>query len=327
MRSCMRAPPSPLARCLTVTGSVLLLMKPGTPPPCGRGAALQSVQRHQRGAATTAALARAQAHALAHARSDRIGTSRAPGAAHLSQVWHLAMTHRLGRLRQRRYSVLRPGRNHSLLALVSGAYEDRQLVRPPRTAACLFPGPAAPPRPQHPELQCTCAGRPAPRLRDRSTGARLRTARPPRVQRRAARTGWQLTPRARARRAVLLHAVQGGCAAPARQRGRHARLRVRGRGRALGGRAAGGRPRPARAGARRPPRSAALWQCGASGAGAGPDLPDLHAAAPARLLSPRQPAWCLHEVGPRLTHQDPLQGFRRRLPLCVSSHWRRQEPR
>jgi hypothetical protein len=165
MRSCMRAPPGLLALCLTVTGSVLPLVKPGTLPPCGRGGrsakragALAGRCRHS----GTGAGADPRAHTSAPARRDRIGTSRAPGAAHLSQVWHLAKTHRLGRLRQRRYSVLRPGRNHSLLALVSGAYEDRQLVRPPRTAARPFPGPAARPGRTPPSYSAPAPG--APRL-------------------------------------------------------------------------------------------------------------------------------------------------------------------
>ena len=68
---------------------------------------------------------------MLHGCRDRLGTTRAPGAAHLSQVWHLTRAHRVGKLRQHRYSVLKPGHNHSLLALVAGSYENRQLVRRP----------------------------------------------------------------------------------------------------------------------------------------------------------------------------------------------------
>ena len=103
---------------------------------------------------------------------DKVGTSRAPGATHLSQVWHLTKAHQVGRLRQRRYSVLKPGCNHSLLALVSGAYEERQLVRCSlETRACCAALPSqgrfnaiatASLWPKHGKPQCASCRPPAP---------------------------------------------------------------------------------------------------------------------------------------------------------------------
>ena len=97
---------------------------------------------------------------LLHGCRDRLGTTRAPGAAHLSQVWHLTRAHRVGKLRQHRYSVLKPGHNHSLLALVAGLYENRQLVRLPAAglAGCAGWGGPAPARQLLSLLLCSQAG-------------------------------------------------------------------------------------------------------------------------------------------------------------------------
>lgn len=60
---------------------------------------------------------------------DKFGTTRKKDSKELSQVWHLTGRYRVGALKQRKFSILDPGRNNSVLALVRGNYEEKELVR------------------------------------------------------------------------------------------------------------------------------------------------------------------------------------------------------